>query len=129
MADNFGNAYIGRAYEGASFYAVPTVAVPANAVFCPAPTTSGQFGIAEYPVEAGALGAFATRGTFAFDRPEGWSSVAGQRVYYTPTTAVEGTFSTTSASGAIPFGFEVVRPGEPTGQIFIDVTYGNDMIK
>lgn len=128
MADNFGNAYIGRAYEGASFYAVPPVDVPANAVFCPAPTTSGQFGIAEYPVVANQLGAFATRGTFAFERPEGWSSVAGQRVYYTPSTAVEGTFSTTSATGAIPFGFEVVRPGEPTGQIFIDITYGLDLV-
>jgi hypothetical protein len=55
--------------------------------------------------------------------------VAGQRVYYTPTTAVEGTFSTSSATGAIPFGFEIVRPGIPTDQIFIDVTYGGDLVK
>ncbi len=128
MADTFGNAYIGRAYEGEKFYAVPAIDVPANAVFCPAPTTSGQFGIAEYPVAANQLGAFATRGTFSFDRPDGWVSVAGQRVYYSPTTAVEGTFSTTSATGAIPIGFEIVRSGIPADQIFIDLTYGADLV-
>lgn len=128
MADTFGNAYIGRAYEGEKFYAVPAIDVPANAVFCPAPTTSGQFGVAEYPVAANQLGAFATRGTFGFDRPDGWVSVAGQRVYYSPTTAVEGTFSTTSATGAIPIGFEVVRPGIPADQIFVDLTYGADLV-
>jgi hypothetical protein len=128
MADNFGNAYIGRAYEGGKFYSVPAIDVPANAIFCPAPTTSGQFGVAEYPVAANALGAFATIGTFAFEKPESWTSVAGQRVYYTPTTAAEGTFSTTSASGAIPVGFEVVRPGVADDQIYISLTYGLDIV-
>lgn len=128
MADTFGNAYIGRDYEGDKFYAVPPADVAANAIFCPAPTTSGQFGVAEYPVEANSLGAFATKGTFAFPKPEGWVSVAGQRVYYAPTTAVSGDFSTTSASGSIPIGYEVVRPGIPDNQIYVDLTYGLDII-
>ena len=128
MVDTFGSGYIGRAYEGGKFYATPAIDVAANDIFCPAPTTSGQFGVAEYPVAANELGAFATVGTFAFDRPESWVSVAGQRVYYTPTTAVEGTLSTTSATGAIPIGYEVVRADTPVGQILVDLTYGLDII-
>lgn len=128
MADTFGNVYIGRAYEGGKFYATPAVDVAANDIFCPAPTTSGQFGVAEYPVAANELGAFATVGTFAFNRPESWVSVAGQRVYYTPTTAAEGTFTTTAATGAIPIGYEVVRSDTPVGQILVDLTYGLDVI-
>lgn len=124
MADNFGNSYLGRVYEGDKFYAVASIDVPANAVYCPSPTGSGLFGIAEYPVEKGALGSFATSGTFAFKKPAGWTSGTGSRVYYNPTTAAEGTFVRTATSSTICIGYEITRPGIPDDQIWVTLTPG-----
>lgn len=124
MADNFGNSYLGRVYEGGKFYAVASIDVPANAVYCPSPAGSGQFGIAEYPVAKGEIGSFATEGTFAFKRPAGWTSSPGNRVYYNPTTAVEGTFVRVATNSTICIGYEVVRPGIPADQIWVTLTHG-----
>lgn len=116
MADNFGAIQAGRAFIGGRFYATPSVSVGANVIFMPAYSTSPLFGVAEYPVEAGKLGAFATDGTFVFDAPEGWTSSAGQSVYWAPTSATEGSFSTTGSTGSVLLGFEVTA-NVPAGKI------------
>lgn len=107
MADNFGAVQNGRATVGGRFYAVPATDVAANAIFMPAYSTSPLFGVAEYPVKSGALGAFATDGVFVFDKPESWTDAAGQAVYWNPTSAIAGTFSASSASGAVLVGYQI----------------------
>ncbi len=107
MAEKFGKTANGRLSDGGRFYAIPAANVAANAIFMPAYSTSACFGVAEYPVDSGKLGAFATEGVFAFDKPTGWTSSAGQAVYYKPTSAVAGSLSATSSSGAVMIGFEV----------------------
>lgn len=107
----FGQAQNGRAQVGGRFYSKPAVDVPANTIYMPAYASSELFGINEIPISAGQLGAFSTEGVFAFDVPEGWTSSAGQAVYYTPTSATEGTLGTTSGSGAVKIGYEVEQPG------------------
>lgn len=107
MADNFGSVQSGRATIGGRFYAVPAAAVAANAIFMPAYSTSPLFGIAEYPVDAGALGAFATDGVFIFDKPAGWTSAAGKAVYWSPTSATAGSFAATASTGDVLLGFEI----------------------
>ncbi len=116
MADNFGAIQAGRAFIGGRFYATPSVSVGANEIFMPAYSTSPLFGVAEYPVEAGKLGAFATDGTFVFNAPDGWTSVAGQPIYWAPTSATKGSFSTTPSSGSVLLGFEVTA-NIPAGKI------------
>lgn len=113
MADSFGKNINGRVTTGGRFYATPAANVPANAVFMPAYSTSPLFGIAEYPVKSGELGAFATDGVFEFTKPEGWTSAAGQAVYYSPTSAVAGSFvaAASAAEGDVKIGFEVLCPG------------------
>jgi len=120
MADTFGAVQNGRATAGGRFYAVPAADVAANAVFMPAYSTSPLFGVAEYPVKAGELGAFATDGVFVFDKPSGWTSVAGQPIYYSPTSAVAGSFvaAASAAAGDVLVGFEVTA-NIPAGKLGI----------
>ena len=112
MADNFANAVGGRCTTGGRFYAIPSANVPTNVIFMPAYSTSPLFGVAEYPVKSGELGAFATEGTFEFAKPDGWTSAAGQAVYWSPTSAVAGSFvaAASAAEGDVKIGFEVIMP-------------------
>lgn len=122
MSDLFGNRIAGtRVSEGGGFYAIPGADVPAGAIFMPKYASSAQFGVPEIPVAKGRLGFFATSGTFAFARPDGFTSSAGQAVYYAPTDAVSGTLSATSASDSVFVGWEVVRPDIPTDLIYVDL--------
>lgn len=121
MSDSFGARKVGRVYEGGKFYATPAAAVPANAIFMPNPSGSAQFGVAEYPVATGDLGAFSYVGTFAFPAPTGWTSVDGQAIYYNPSSAATGEILAETTTGAIPIGYEVVRPDIPAGQIYVDL--------
>lgn len=107
MADTFGKNQSGRLYDGGRFYATPAANVAANVIFMPAYSSSPLFGVAEYPVKAGEIGAFATEGTFAFDKPDGFVSSAGQAIYYKPSSAVAGALSASSSAGAVLVGFEV----------------------
>lgn len=107
MADTFGKNESGRLYGSGRFYATPAANVAANAIFMPAYSTSPLFGVAEYPVKSGEIGSFATEGTFAFAKPDGFESSAGQAIYYKPTSAVAGTLSASSSSGAVCIGYEV----------------------
>lgn len=122
MADTFGQAPNSRLQStGGRFYATPAANVAANAVFMPKYASSPFFGIAEYPVEAGKLGAFAREGVFAFDIPEGFTSSVGQPIYYAPTSGVAGTLSASPSSGAVRLGYEVEMP-DISGKlcVFID---------
>lgn len=107
----FGAAQIGRAQTNGRFYAIPAANVAANVIYMPAYSTSPFFGIAEAPVPAGSLGAFATEGIFIFNLPAGWTSSIGQAVYWTPTSATTGALSATAASGSVRIGYEVASPG------------------
>ena len=107
MADTFGKNESGRLYGAGRFYATPAANVAANAIFMPAYSTSPLFGVAEYPVKSGEIGSFATEGTFAFAKPDGFESSAGQAIYYKPTSAVAGTLSASSSSGAVCIGYDV----------------------
>lgn len=121
MADNFGIRKVGRVYEGGKFYSTPAVDVPANAIYCPAPSDGGQFGVAEFPVASGEKGAFAKFGTFAFEKPSGWTSADGQAVYYAPAGQATGTLSAAAATGAVKIGYEVEVDGIPGDQIWVDI--------
>lgn len=121
MADNFGIRRVGRVYEGGKFYSTPGGDVPANAIYMPLPSSSAQFGVAEYPVASGEKGAFAKVGTFAFPKPSGWTSTDGQTVYYKPSGQATGAFAAASSTGAIPIGFEVKVDGIPGDQIWVDI--------
>ena len=122
MADNFGKRLEGtRVSNEGGFYSAPASNVAAGAIFMPKYATSAQFGVPEIPVEAGKLGFFATSGTFAFAKPDGHVSVAGQEIYYAPTDATTGTISTTAANGSVLLGWEVVRDGAPDDVIYVDV--------
>lgn len=122
MADNFGKRTAGtRVSNEGGFYAVPAANVAAGAVFMPKYASSAQFGIAEIPVASGTLGFFATSGTFAFEKPEGFTSSAGQEVFYAPTDAKSGEISASSSAGAVLLGWEVVRPDIPAGLIYVDL--------
>ena len=107
MADTFGRNESGRLYGAGRFYATPAANVAANAIFMPAYSSSPLFGVAEYPVKSGEIGSFATEGTFAFAKPNGFESSAGQAIYYKPTSAVAGTLSASSSTGAVCIGYEV----------------------
>lgn len=111
MADTFGKTQSGRLYDGGRFYATPAANVAANVIFMPAYSSSALFGVAEYPVKSGEIGAFATEGTFAFAKPDGFESSAGQPIYYKPTSAVAGTLSASASEGAVKIGFEVPSNG------------------
>ena len=121
MADNFGIRRVGRVYEGGKFYSIPGGDVPANAIYMPLPSSSAQFGVAEYPVASGEKGAFAKIGTFAFPKPSGWTSTDGQTVYYIPAGQATGEIAAASATGAIELGFEVKVDGIPGDQIWVDI--------
>ena len=107
MADTFGAVQNGRATVGGRFYAVPATNVAANAIFMPSYSASPLFGIAEYPVNSGELGAFATDGVFVFDKPAGWTDGAGKPVYWSPTSAVAGSFAATASSGDVLVGYQI----------------------
>lgn len=128
MADNFGKTAPGRLTDGGKFYATPSANVAANAIFMPAYSTSPLFGIAEYPVVSGKVGAFTTEGTFAFARPDGFTTSAGQAVYYKPTSAVAGTISASSSTGAVVLGYEVVPPGLPSDKIAVYLAPGKELV-
>lgn len=115
MADTFGITPSSRLTDGSKFYATPAVNVAANTIFMPAYSTSPLFGVAEYPVTAGELGAFSTDGVFAFNLGEGVSATIGSPIFYSPTSAVAGTFSTSSSEGAVLIGFCVNAPGLGAG--------------
>ncbi|MBP3530404.1 MAG: hypothetical protein J6K25_04380 [Thermoguttaceae bacterium] len=134
MSDKFGLRRPGtRVVDGGGFYAEvpksddPSVAappVPAGAIFMPSFATSPQFGVAETKVEAGELGWFADEGTFAFGvddfaAPESYERKAGQAIYYAPTDAASGAFSTSPTPGSVLLGWEVVRPGIPDGVFYV----------
>lgn len=125
MADNFGKTAPGRLTDGGKFYATPSANVAANAIFMPAYSTSPLFGVAEYAVASGKVGAFSTEGTFAFARPDGFTTSAGQAVYYKPSSAVAGAISASSSSGAVVLGYEVVPPGLPSDKIAVYLAPGN----
>ena len=115
MADNFGKGGASRLTDGTKFYAIPAVNVPANAVFMPAYSISPLYGIAEYPVTSGNLGAFSTEGVFAFNLGADVTISVGGAVYYEPTSAVAGTFSGSASEGAIKLGYVVYAPGLAPG--------------
>ena len=129
MTDKFGLRRPGtRVCDGGGFYAevpkseesnVPSPSIPAGAIFMPSFATSPQFGVAETEVKAGELGWFANDGTFAFAAPESHVSIAGQAIYYAPTDAANGTFSTAPTPGSVLLGYEVVRPGIPYGVFYV----------
>ena len=122
MADTFGKRGAGtRVSNGGGFYATPAAAVPAGAVYMPKYASSAQFGISEIPVAANVLGFFATEGTFAFARPDGFTSSAGQAVYYAPTDAKTGTISVSATNGAVMLGWEVVRSDAQSDLIYVDI--------
>ena len=122
MADNYGRINTGsRVTNGGGFYAVAVADVAGGKVYMPKYATSAQFGMSEAPVESGKLGFFATEGTFAFAKPTGHTSVAGQEIYYAPTDAVSGSISTTPTEGSVLLGWEVVRADVPAGLIFVDL--------
>lgn len=111
MADTFGQAINGRVSTGGRFYSIPSANVPANTIYMPAYSTCPLFGVAEYPVESGKLGAFATEGIFEFTPPDGFTSSEGQAIYYSPTSAVAGTLSASGSEGDVKIGYEVKCPG------------------
>ena len=121
MADNFGIRRVGRVYEGGKFYSTPGGDVPANAIYMPLPSSSEQFGVAEYPVASGEKGAFAKVGTFAFPKPSGWSSTDGQAVFYAPAGQATGALAAAKATGNLQIGFEVKVDGIPGDQIWVDI--------
>lgn len=121
MTDTFGARRVGRVYEGGKFYSQPAVGVKANDIYFPYPSALGQFGVAEYPVASGEIGAFSKFGTFAFAKPSGWTSTDGQAVYYAPSGQATGAFATASATGNVRVGYEVVVPGIPADQIYVDI--------
>lgn len=118
MADTFGAVQNGRATVGGRFYATPAADVAANTIFMPAYSTSPLFGVAEYPVKSGELGAFATEGVFVFDKPAGWSDAAGKPVYWTPTSAVAGSFAASASAGDVLVGFQITA-NIPAGKLGI----------
>lgn len=120
----FGAAQIGRAQTNGRFYATPAANVAANTIYMPAYSTSPFFGIAEAPVPANQLGAFATEGIFIFEKPDGWTSVTGQAVYWTPSSATTGELSATAESGSVRIGYEVESPGV-TGMLCVYVEPGD----
>lgn len=121
MADTFGTTANGRIYGGGRFYATPAADVAANVIFMPKYSASPLFGVAEYPVKSGEIGSFATEGTFVFDAPDGFTSSAGQAIYYKPSSAVAGALSTTSSAGAVCIGFEVPA-NAPAGKLAVYLT-------
>lgn len=126
MADTFGVVTSGRVQQDGRFYAIPASSLDANTVYMPAYSTSPFFGINEVPIAANALGAFATTGIFAFDFPESWNSVAGQAVYYKPTSASTGTISASKSSGAVRLGYEVIQPNI-TGKLCVYIAPGDSL--
>lgn len=120
MADNFGATPASRVQADSSrFYAVASVDVAANSIYVPNLERPGLFGVAEVPIAAGKLGAFAREGVFAFDFPEGTSEqpAIGTPVYYSPTSAVEGVMSLTP--GDIFIGFIVAQPDVSTDKMCV----------
>lgn len=129
MADTFGAVQNGRATIGGRFYAIPSANVAANVIFMPAYSTSPLFGVAEYPVKSGDLGSFATEGVFVFDKPEGWTSAAGQQVYWSPTSAVAGSFvdASDAATGDVLVGFEITA-NIPAGKLGVFLARPTDLV-
>lgn len=122
MSDTFGIRQSGsRVSNGGGFYAKAVADCASGTIYMPKYATSAQFGIPESPVESDSIGFFATEGTFAFAKPEGYVSSAGQAVYYAPTSAVSGTISASSAAGSVLIGWEVVRNDVPAGLIYVDL--------
>lgn len=119
--NTFGIRDAGRVTGPGAFKAVPSVDVPAGAIFMPSYSTSPQFGVADRPVAKDKTGAFWTSGVYAFEKPEGWSSVAGQKVYWKPKSAADGDLSATPSTGAVAIGFEVVQPDIPDSLIYVDL--------
>lgn len=127
MADSFGKITAGRVTDGDRFYAVPAANVAGNVIFMPAYSTSALFGVAEYPVKSGELGAFATSGTFAFAKPDSFVSSAGQEIYYKPTSAVAGTISASSSTGAVRIGYEITA-NAPADKVFVYLAPGDALV-
>lgn len=121
MADTFGNPSAGRAFDGGKFYAIPAADVAANAIYCPHSASSGRFGVAEHPVKSGELGSFSTHGIFLFEKPNGWISVSGRAVYYSPMTISTGTIKASATTADLFIGYEVTAPNIPSDKIAIDV--------
>ena len=105
--NTFGIRDAGRVTGPGAFKAVPSVDVPAGAIFMPSYSTSPQFGVADRPVAKDKTGAFWTSGVYAFEKPEGWSSSPGQKVYWKPKSAVDGV--------------AVVQPDIPDSLIYVDL--------
>ena len=129
MADNFGAIQNGRATVGGRFYAIPGANVAANSIFMPAYSTSPLFGVAEYPVKSGELGSFATEGVFVFDKPAGWSASAGQAVYWSPTSAVAGSFvaAASASAGDVLVGFEITA-NIPAGKLGVFLARPTELV-
>ena len=121
MADSFGTRKGGRVHEGGKFYAEPAVNVPANAIYFPYPSGGGLFGVAEYPVLAGEKGAFATRGTFAFEKPKSFDSEPGDPVFYKPSGPAAGALRVSAATGCYLIGYDVSTSETPPDLIYIDI--------
>lgn len=118
MADTFGRTPSSRVQADSSrFYAVAVADVAANAIYVPNLET-GLFGVAEVPVEAGKLGAFAREGIFAFDYPEGASDApAGTEVRYVPSSASTGAFS--FGETGVFIGYVVDCPDVPSDKMCV----------
>lgn len=119
MPDLFGKKQLGRATTGGRFYATPTERVEAGAVYFP-DESSLLFGVAEYTVEAGNLGAFATEGTFVFDKPSEWIDAVGRKVFFRPST---GEIVNQDKKGDVLIGFQVLA-NVPDDKLGVVLTQG-----
>ena len=115
MPDLFGMKQLGRSTVGGRFYATPNERVEAGAIYVPN-ESSPLFGVAEYPVEAGALGAFTTEGTFVFDKPGDWIDAVGRKVFFRPST---GEIVNQDIKGDVLIGFQILAniPNEKLGVV------------
>lgn len=123
MPDLFGKKQLGRATIGGRFYATPTERVEAGAVYFP-DESSLLFGVAEYTVEAGNLGAFATEGTFVFDKPSDWGDSLGRKVFFRPST---GEIVNQDQKGDVLIGFQLLA-NVPDDKLGVVLTQGENSV-
>jgi len=123
MPDLFGKKQLGRATTGGRFYATPSERVEAGAVYFP-DESSLLFGVAEYTVEAGNLGAFATEGTFVFEKPSDWLDSLGRKVFFRPST---GEIVNQDQKGDVLIGFQVLA-NVPDDKLGVVLTQGENSV-
>ena len=123
MPDLFGKKQLGRATTGGRFYATPTERVEAGAIYFP-DESSLLFGVAEYTVEAGNLGAFATEGTFVFEKPNDWLDSLGRKVFFRPSTSE---IVNQDRKGDVLIGFQIFA-NVPDDKLGVVLTQGENSV-